>query len=381
MDIQHYPRQLALFRSKLANNDATIQWIQTVEEGDKPPSSIREWWKRIDDDFDQDNLARSAQTKLLHLKMEKNSDIRKHIATFQQLLRAAKLKPDETQGHVLLESLNPYWYATVVHSVHFAWPKRREVVDIAFAISTINLHVERVKAHKLAANLSSEEKPKTKRSTISATATQAVAAMSATDRFSYCYKNGLCNCCLEKGHRQKECSCTKCVSRGKTVPTQSAAITTNTKRYDTPVTRTNHPSIARQVTRRTVSSSNNKKVVKPVSASDIVPSEALPQTALEAPVRPLMVQSVLQTRRSASSTQKKSRGQHTGDNSCYTTGFIDGVQVDVLIDSGSSSNIISEEIAKQFISQPLDNPVMAEFANGSSSVITTKTIVPLVRDA
>ena len=145
-----FSRQLALIRSKLANNDATIQWIQTVEEGRNPPSSIREWWKRIDDDIDQYNLARSAQTKLLHLNMEKNSDIRLHVATFQKLLRSAKLKPDEAQGHVLLESLNPYWYAAVVYSVQFAVLKRREVADIAKAISTISLHVERVQAHKLA---------------------------------------------------------------------------------------------------------------------------------------------------------------------------------------------------------------------------------------
>jgi hypothetical protein len=65
-------------RSKLANNDATIQWIQTVEEGAKPSSSMREWSKRIDDDFDQDHLARSAQTKLMHLKMATSANTSQH---------------------------------------------------------------------------------------------------------------------------------------------------------------------------------------------------------------------------------------------------------------------------------------------------------------
>jgi hypothetical protein len=388
LDIHHYPRQLALFRSKLANNDATIQWIQTVEEGHHPPSSIREWWKRIDDDFDQDNLARSAMTKLLHLKMEKNSDVRLHVATFQKLLRAAKLKPDEAQGHALLESLNPYWYAAVIYSVQFATLKRKDVTDIAKAISTISLHVERVQAHKLASSPKQMTMAdnKTRKTTISAAATQDVTAMSPTDRFAYCYKNGLCNCCLEKGHRQKECSCTKCAARGKPMPTQAAAVTT-TKRYAQPVARTNHLVVANQATKRMVSSGNNKRLLNDITCDNkLKPSEALPQTALEAPVRPLMVQSVFQTRRSASGTQKAGKEQkakstsHTTSSSCYTPGSISGHKIDVLIDSGSSSNIVSDRLTPSLVVRPLETPIQAEFANGSSSVLTEKTTVPLVID-
>lgn len=197
-----------------------------------------------------------------------NGDIRQHVATFQRLLRSAKLKPDEAQGHVLLESLNPYWYAAVVYSVQFAVLKRKEVADIAKAISTISLHVERVKAHKMAAAPKqitfSDEKTSTRRSTVSSAATQAVSAMSATERFSYCYKNGLCNCCLEKGHRQKECECTKCGLRGKTVTTQSSAVATATQRYAPIVTLTNQTSVATQARKRTGSWSDNKRVGTPL---------------------------------------------------------------------------------------------------------------------
>ena len=82
------------------------------------------------------------------------------------------------------------------------------------------------------------------------------------------------------------------------------------------------------------------------------PFEALPQTALVAPVRPSAVPSVFQTGRSAISTQDTSRESlanngHISQFSCYTTGCVHGQPVYPLLDTGSSSNLVSEELAEE----------------------------------
>ena len=70
---------------------------------------------------------------------------------------------------------------------------------------------------------------------------------------------------------------------------------------------------------------------------------------------------------------------HTSESTCHVEGLIKKMPVSILIDSGASSNIISEEVATltQLDRIPLDQPIEAEFANSSRAVITESTKVPI----
>ena len=165
--------------------------------------------------------------------------------------------------------------------------------------------------------------------------------------------------------------------------------TLSDKHFRTPSGKSNPP--------KTHTSNNfrTKKDVRTSQPSDTVqrvssimsPSEALPQTAPCAPVRPSKVQSVFQTGRGVFNTQETGRESrassnsvHTSESSCYVPGSIRDTAASVLVDCGSSSNIVSVDIAQHLSTHALAHPIVAEFANGTSSLIEQETIVPLELD-
>ena len=48
-----------------------------------------------------------------------------------------------------------------------------------------------------------------------------------------------------------------------------------------------------------------------------------------------------------------------------------------LLDTGLSSNLVSEELAEELTVTQCDTPILAEFANGTESIINCETVVPL----
>jgi len=239
---QDFRSQSALLAGKMANNDETINWLESVQNSMEAPQSLDEWWTRIEFDFLQTDLVRQAQTQLINKRLPHQApNIRVYLMEFMTLWRNSGFADDFASANMLINSLNKQWFSKLKNSALFltlVTVKLSTVMHVLQRLYTM-AEEERLHAATLPAASSSQPKPaaKTRVQKVNTSkdkeqpkSTKDVSKMSHKERFVYCYEKGLCACCLSPGHRRPECPCDKCVAfrATKSTPksTHVAAVTT-----------------------------------------------------------------------------------------------------------------------------------------------------------
>lgn len=324
LEIKDDRQQTAILRSKMAQNDTTNSWISSITQEGKGPTSVAQWKAIIERDFRPEDLTEMASQKLNNLQMGKEENLLNHVGEFRKLMREANLRSSNELGSRFRQSLNPFWFKKLMNHPQYLALNDKTVEAIVNVLLEAFHQEESIRAHK-ASRYQVETKP-----LIAATTTTVFSNRGRTAEQEMAHQErirlGLCHYCKEPGHRIADCP--------KKPSKQS--------RYSAIIDHTNPFLPVHHRKKAIVSVVDNKSnsTSKKISISEELT-------------------------------------KHTSRASCNVRGSLEDLPVSVLIDSGSSSNIISEELATiaQLDRMPLKQNMEAVFANNSKALITDSTVI------
>jgi DNA-binding transcriptional MerR regulator len=358
-------KKVALLESKMADSATTITWFSSIMQSEEIPTSIQEWKIFMNDYFDVTSLVSRARSDFKNISMKHNEK----ASTFADRFKTARLQANHQDGiemaERLVDSLNEQFttllfmdpdYRSLLRQDHYTSE------NIAKLLRNLQLQQDQISKKRIKGKqLDATASVKTVRTNPSSTpSTTTSPARSYNGRTM----NGICHACGKPGHIKPNCpdlegflqnQAAKIEKQMKELSerkTNALSISTKTESVRDPPPDTTNNLVGNR--KELVSGSNKSAVPEPQNNS---------------------IQLVTSIYSLKGIKQKK----YVADILAMTIGKINSQEIPILLDIGANCNLIDPIIAHSLnlVLKPVEEPIEAEFANGSSYIMTHCTTFKL----